>query len=66
MTHSYVGHLAERLVRDVVRLLLLSLHEVDDGEFVGYVALLGYQGHAPRTSGHRESVKLECHAECRR
>ena len=50
--HGYVEYLAKRLVREVARLLLLGLHDIDDVESVGDVALLGYQGHAARASGH--------------
>lgn len=65
MTHSYVGNLAERLVRDVRGVLLLGLCKVDNVEFVGDVALFGYQGHAACASGQRKSVKLQCHCERR-
>jgi hypothetical protein len=65
MTYIYVGHHTERLMREVPRLLLLALQEVDNVEFVGEVALFGYQGHAARASRQRESVKLECHGKRR-
>jgi len=66
-THSYVGYLAERLVSEVRWLLVLGLLEVDGDDFVGDVALFGYQGHAACASGEWDSVKLECHcaSECR-
>jgi hypothetical protein len=63
MTHSDVRHLAERLVRDVRLLLMLSGTEVDGNEFIGNVALVGYLGYAARGSGYVISVKLECHDE---
>jgi len=63
-THGDVGHLAERLVRNVRLLLMLSRREVDGDEFIGNVALFGYLGHAPRASGYVIPVKLECHDEC--
>jgi len=65
-TYSYVGYLAERLVNEVRRLLVLGLLEVDGDDFIGDVALFGYQGHAACASGEWDSVKLECHcaSEC--
>ena len=62
-THGDVGHLAERLVRDVRLLLMLSGREVDRNVFIGNVALFGYLGYAARGSGYVMSVKLECRDE---
>jgi len=62
-THGDVGHLAERLVRDVRLLLMLSSREVDGDEFIGNVALSGYLGDAARASGYVIPMKLECHDE---
>ena len=58
-THCYVGDLAERLVREVSWLLVLGLLEVDGHDFIGDVALFGYQGHAARASGEWHSMKLD-------
>jgi len=55
-----VGYLAERLVREVRKLLVVGRREVDGDEFVGDVALFGYHRHAARAGGHRETVELEC------
>ena len=66
MTYGYVGDLAERLVREVRRLLLFARLEVDRDEFIGDVALFGYQGHDTRARGRGGSVKLECHGGCKR
>jgi hypothetical protein len=51
--------LAERLVREVSWLLVLGLLEVDGHDFIGDVALFGYQGHAARASGEWHSMKLD-------
>ena len=57
-----IGHLAERLVREMRRPLMFARLEADEDEFIGDVALFGYQGHDARVSGRGDSVKLErCH-----
>ena len=45
-THGDIGHLAERLVLEVCRLLVFARLEADEDEFIGDVALFGYHGHA--------------------
>ncbi len=45
MTHSDVGHLAERVMLEVSGLLMVALLEVNGDEFIRYVALFGYHGH---------------------
>ena len=67
MTHSDVGHLAERVMLEVSGLLMVTLLEVNGDEFIRYVAFFGYHGHETRVSGRRRwgSVKLECHYERR-
>lgn len=63
-THSDVGHLTERVVREMRRLLMLSRLEVEGGDgFKGDVALFGDYSHHARASGLRGSVKLECHMD---
>ena len=62
-THGDVGHLAERLVRNVRLLLVLSGREVDGDEFIGNVALFGYLSYASRASGYVRPMKLESHDE---
>jgi hypothetical protein len=52
-------------VFEVPRMLMLSLSEVDEDQFIGDVALFGYQGHAARVRGILGSVKLEYHGERR-
>lgn len=58
-THSQVGDLAERLVSEVRRLLVLGRLEVDGDDFVGDATLLGDYGHAARASGEGESMNLD-------
>jgi len=58
-TYSQVGYLAERLVREVRRLLVLGRLEVDGDDFVGDAALLGYHGHAACAGGEGDSMQLE-------
>jgi hypothetical protein len=60
-THDYVWHLAERLVREVLWLLVFAHRRVDGDDFVGDAALSGDVGDATRASGLREAVKSECH-----
>jgi hypothetical protein len=48
VTHGYIWYLAERLVLEVRRLLVLAATDVDGDEFIRDVALFGYQGHAAR------------------
>jgi hypothetical protein len=66
MAYGYVGDLAERLVLEVRRLLLFARSEVDEDEFIGDVALFGYQGYDARVCRRGGSVKLECHGGCKR
>ena len=58
-THGDVGHLTERVVREVGGLLVIALLEVDADEFIGDVALFGNYGHDACVSGKWRSVKLE-------
>ena len=60
-THSDVGHLAKRVVREMRRLLMLTRLEVEGNDFEGDVALFGNYSHHARVNGLRASVKLECH-----
>ena len=55
----YIGHLAERLVGEMRRLLVFARFEADKDEAIGDVALFGYHGHATCQSGLWTSVVLE-------
>ena len=46
---------------EVCRLLLFARSKVDGDEFIGEVALFGYQGHDARVCGRGGSMKLESH-----
>ena len=63
-THSDVGHLAERLVREMRRLLIITrlVAEVVDS-FKRDIALFGNHGYHARVRGLRGSVKFECHMD---
>jgi hypothetical protein len=52
MAYGYIRYLAERLVLEVRRLLILPSPDVDGNEFIWDVALFSYQGHAARASGY--------------
>ena len=62
-THNNVWHLAERLVFLERRLLVLARHEVDGGELIRDVTLLGNECHTARASGLSGTVKRETHDE---
>ena len=66
IAYAYVGDLAERLVLEVRRLFLFARSEVDGDEFIGDVALFGYQGYDARVCGRGGSMKLECHGGWKR
>ena len=63
MTHDYVRHLAEGMVREVCFLGMLPRLDADRDELIGDAAFSGYQGYAARASGLWVPVKLECHGE---
>ncbi len=58
-THGDVRYLAERLVLNVRRLLMLPLGGVDGLERIRDIAFLCDECYATRASGQRESVKFE-------
>ena len=61
MTHDYIWYLAERMVLEVHRLLLLAALDVDGDEFIRDVALFGYQCHAAHAGDLWVSVECEYH-----
>ena len=63
MTHDYVRHLAEGMVREVCFLGMLTCLNADRDELIGDIAFSSYQGYAARASGLWVPVKLECHGE---
>ena len=64
-THNDVRDLTERLVGEMVRLLVFARSEVDHDDFVGDITFLGDQRDTTRASGKWESVKLDRHEGCR-
>jgi len=63
MTHDYVRHLAEGMVREVCFLGMFARLDADGDELIRDVAFSSYQGYAARASGLWVSVKLECHGD---
>ena len=59
-THADIWNLAERLVLEVRRLLVLASRQVDDNDLIRDIAFLGYQGYAARAGRQRGSVNFEC------
>lgn len=63
MTHDYVRHLPEGMMREVCFLGMFTRLNADRDELIGDIAFSSYQGYATRASGLWVPVKLECHGK---